>query len=184
MVVVIDGAIASPSTLETSLANVESLWPYCARFVLVSAVDDETLERAFSFGASDILRKPIRPREFLARLRVRLKDIAALRTHHEIVLGDVVVNTRYRTILCREMTYQLSQLSFDVLMQLAEVPNIVVPRAELKRRAWGELNVAEGSLDRQMHELRKSLEVVGSEIEIRSVYGSGYILNHPEKSER
>ena len=177
MAVFIDAVRATPASVESALSALEKKWPYSIRFVLVAVNDDEALDLAFSQGANEVLRKPIRPQELLARLRARLKDAADLKRVHQVNIGDVIVDQKLRKIHRGELSSQLSQLSFDVLMCLADMPRLVVPRADIKRRGWRDIHVADGSLDRQMHELRKSLSDVGSELAIKAVYGEGYMLS-------
>jgi two-component system OmpR family response regulator len=168
---------ATPASVELALSALEKKWPYSIRFVLVALNDDDALDTAFSLGANEVLRKPIRPSELLARLRVRLKDAADLKRVHQLSIGDVIIDQKSRKIHRGELSSQLSQLSFDVLMCLADMPKLVVPRLDIKRRGWRDIHVADGSLDRQMHELRRCLSDLGSELAIKAVYGEGYMLS-------
>ena len=56
-------------------------WVDLPVLLVASHAGEEAVVRAFGLGAADVLRKPIRPRELLARVQAQLRTGAVLRAH-------------------------------------------------------------------------------------------------------
>ena len=58
-----------------------------------------------------------------------------------------------------------------------KTPNTIFSREQLLQKAWDSASEIEnGNVDNYIYFLRKRLKSVKSRVSIRSVYGSGYIL--------
>lgn len=166
-----------------AISDVTTNLPYSACIAFLSGTNDETLVNAFSSGAHDALRRPFRTGELLARLQARTRDLHRIQNAHELRVGDLVINQTSRLIQRGHLRTNLSPTAFTTLRVLAETPDLVTRREQIKEKVWPHVKVADGALDRHIHEIRKALQEVKSEVSVGSVYGEGFVLITKEASE-
>lgn len=164
----------------TALSDSADIHPRIVRIVIAGQTDDATFERAFIHGANDVIRKPIRQVEILSRLQARLRESAQLHQPKDLKVGDLRIDPTRRLVACGPEKRTLTQTTFSLLLPFLQDPNGRASRTELKRCAWpSQRHIADNALDRQIHELRKTLRDVGSSVVIKAVYGEGYALVPP-----
>jgi two-component system response regulator CpxR len=144
-------------------------------------------------GADDYLPKPFSPREFMARVRAilrRTKDRpdkeASLFRDGKIVMGDIELDARARTVRCKGKRLELTSVEFNFLETLLKAAGHVVTREQLARDALGRpLAAFDRSVDVHLSNLRKKIghKFAGNE-RIKTVRGAGYIYAHISGSER
>lgn len=145
--------------------------------IIVSAKDslDDKLH-GLDLGADDYLTKPFH----MAELRARVKAVLRRKNfegHNELTLGNLLINTSNRTLVIEEFEVELNRKEYDVLLYLASNKNRLVNKAALAEHVWGDHIDQADSFDfiySQIKNLRKKLEVHGSDMEIKAVYGIGY----------
>ena len=131
-------------------------------------------------GADDYLPKPFHPRELLARIRAILRRTNAPvleKNDPTMQVGDVVLDTKTRTVRVAGELKELTSAEFDLLRLLMVAAGQVVTREELFRAVLGrEFSVFDRSIDNHVSSLRKKLGSRMNGIErIKSVRGTGYI---------
>lgn len=176
MAAFIDAYMTASETFKTAINIIKECWPSCAIIAIVPSQGDDEMEQAFIDGAHDIIRKPLRSREILVRMQVRLRDLTELRKTQELSIGDLTVNVIQKRVSRGNISQQLSATTFNVFMNFIEAPNTIVSRQQIKRRVWDGIHVADGAMDRQIHEIRKTLKSLGSSNYIQSVYAHGFQL--------
>lgn len=124
-------------------------------------------------GANDYLTKPFALAELTARVR-------ALTRHDQersdsIEVGDLVLDTRARTVTRDGRKVALTTREFALLEYLMRHPGQVLSREQLLQAVWGSAYYTSSNVvDVYVRYLRKKLDVPGSESPIETIRGAGY----------
>ncbi len=151
-------------------------WPFCALLVVTSNTTDEALSEALAAGADDFIRKPIRPKEIMARLQSRLGDLAEKEAKNILRIGDVTFHVARKTIKGKRGQAFLSPIAAILLSHLIQSKGMVLHRKVLKHKAWGKFVVSDNALDRKMHEIRAALQEISDHVKIKTTYGLGFAI--------
>jgi two-component system response regulator CpxR len=152
--------------------------------MLTARGDDVDRIVGLDLGADDYLPKPFNPRELLARIKAILRRTteAEEAAPEELSVGPLQANLRRREAWLNGQPLKLTNAEFVILVTLMRTPGEVVSRESLTRTALGrQLLPDDRSLDTHISNLRRK---VGSdpstELVIRSIRGSGYVLVPPK----
>ncbi|MGA9994418.1 MAG: response regulator transcription factor [Pyrinomonadaceae bacterium] len=150
--------------------------------MLTARGDDMDRIIGLEIGADDYLPKPFNPRELVARINAVLR-----RAHPDeqvekqpldtLVVGDIEMDHRTRTVRRTGETVELTIVEYDLLEKLVRAPGRIVTREDLMRDVLHRsLSPFDRSLDMHVSNLRKKLghQVQGIE-RIKTVRGVGYI---------
>jgi two-component system response regulator CpxR len=153
--------------------------------MLTARGDDVDRIVGLDLGADDYLSKPFNPRELLARVKAILRRTTDSEADEpvEITVGKLRVNLRRRDAWLGDQALKLTNAEFVILVTLMRAPGEVVSREALTRTAFGrQLLPDDRSLDTHISNLRRKLgndADADSEVVIRSIRGSGYVLVPP-----
>ncbi len=153
--------------------------------ILVSARDD-TFDKVLGLelGSDDYIAKPFSPRELLARIktifrRVKEPDSMPPETRsQDIQIKDILIKSGERVVYKSQDALDLTIKEYDLFYFLASNRNMVFNRDQLLSAVWGEDYFGDSrSVDDLVKRIRKKLAVVGSELEITTVWGYGYKIS-------
>ncbi|MGH2531183.1 MAG: response regulator transcription factor [Thermomicrobiales bacterium] len=154
--------------------------------LMLTALDDERDKiEGLDLGADDYVTKPFHPGELMARVRALLRRAArpapaASDDHHRISLANACIDLDAHRLLANEQEVRLRVKEFDLLVALAEHPDVVLTRDQLLERVWGgEYPGETRTVDVHVSRLRDRLEAAGAQITIETVRSVGYRLSAP-----
>ena len=128
--------------------------------------------KGLRLGADDYLVKPFEIVELLARVETVLRRAGKAMT--EIVIDNVSIDTRSRTVRLSGREIQLTNKEYELLLLFAQNRNIALFRESLYERVWGSDYMGDSrTVDLHVQRLRKKLHW---EEKIKAIYKVGYRL--------
>jgi DNA-binding response OmpR family regulator len=154
--------------------------------MLTARGDDINRIIGLQIGADDYLPKPFNPLELLARINAVLRrtqgEPEQKEDHTTLVVGDVEMDSRTRTVRRAGTVVELTVVEYSLLEKLLSAPGRIVEREELvKEVLHRNLSPLDRSMDTHVSNLRKKLghHVNGVE-RIKTVRSVGYIYASSE----
>lgn len=138
--------------------------------------------RGLGLGADDYMIKPFSPAELVARVKSHIQIHSMLLDQKQkeadkgIEIGPLKILPRERRVFVADEEKFLSNKEFDLLLFLAENPNIVFSKDTLFERIWG-LDAVGNTATVTVHinRLREKLESGPVPVSyIQTVWGAGY----------
>jgi DNA-binding response OmpR family regulator len=150
--------------------------------ILVTARDaKEEIVAGLNTGADDYLTKPFEPQELLARIRAVLRRPRSVALP-SVRLGNIELDVGTNRLLIAAKEVLLRRREALLLEALLVRQDRVVTRETLAGAIYGfDDEIESNSLEAQISRLRRRLTAHGSDVEIRSMRGIGYILRRLEK---
>ena len=138
--------------------------------------------RGLGLGADDYLVKPFSPAELVARVKSHIQIHERLLEHREqqkvdaIIVKNLAIRPKERRVYLNGEEMNLANKEFEVLLFLAENPNIVFSKDTLFDRIWGMDAVGNtATVTVHINRLREKLEKnADSSTFIETVWGAGY----------
>ena len=155
--------------------------------MLTARGDDVNRIIGLQIGADDYLPKPFNPLELVARINAVLRRTRSgpneMQSEEVLVVGDVEMDGRTRTVRRAGEPVELTAVEYSLLERLLGAPGRILTREELVREVLHrELSAFDRSIDTHVSNLRKKLghEVNGVE-RIKTVRSVGYIYAKSEE---
>jgi two-component system phosphate regulon response regulator PhoB len=147
---------------------------------LTSFAQEDEIVTALDAGADDYLSKPLRPREFNARIAALLRrtQSAEQSASMHMSVGRYEIDFVTRTVTRRGESIALSPREFDIAAILFRNLGKIMPRDLLVKLIWGkDLAGSSRSLDTHVYRVRQKLSL-GLEhgVRLRTIYTHGYCL--------
>lgn len=144
--------------------------------LILSARDEiEDRVRGLDVGGDDYLTKPFDLQELEARLRVLIRRMQAGLVSNLLEVGPLKLDLAARRGFLHDAAMTLTVKEFALLQLLALKAGQVINKEQLiSRLSDFDQDMSSNALDIQIHRLRKKLE--GSQLEIRTMRGFGYVL--------
>lgn len=128
-------------------------------------------------GADDFLSKPFSERTFHARVKKALWHGSLATIDKESSWGHVRMNVDTRSATYRGVHLDLSELEFNILLQLVRAQGQVVEANALERTTWGDVERFSMRLANKIKTLRNKFEALGAPRDIIDTNrGMGYVL--------
>lgn len=144
--------------------------------LLTAKTEVEDRIQGLDLGADDYLPKPFAMGELLARVR------AMLRRREEfmpdiLTMGNLSLNLSSYELSCNGMNMQLPRLEYRLMEQLLLNQGIYLSSEDLLVKVWGYESDADiGAVWVYISYLRKRLNTLGANVEIRAKRNVGYTL--------
>jgi DNA-binding response OmpR family regulator len=140
---------------------------------------EEDIIKGFKAGADDYIVKPIRTREFIARVHAILNRVSrqSIPNNRQMVFEDLILDSRARQVISQGKRVYLSPLEFRLLHYLMQHAGMTISKIDLLYNVWGfcelagEINFIEAAIKR----LRRKIEPNPAHPKyIQTVWGTGY----------
>lgn len=143
-----------------------------------SEIDDKIT--GLDAGANDYLTKPFDMRELLARIRVLTRKIN-VQQDNTISFGNTTLNTQSFELSTLSGSYRLANKEYQTMLLFMRNPRVVISPSRVLENIWDPDSRAEdNTVWTYISYLRRKLEAIGADIQIRNVRGAGYILEEKQ----
>lgn len=137
-------------------------------------IDDKVI--GLDLGANDYLTKPFDLRELLARLRVLTRK-TAIQPTNVLELGNTRLDTCSFTLSAPGGNYKLANKEYQTMLLLMRNPNVLLSANRFLENIWDpDSRAEENTVWTYISYLRRKLTVLGSDLQITSRRGAGYLL--------
>ncbi len=151
-------------------------WKYIPIIVITGDEDPNAISQSLASGADDFIKKPIKPEEAAARLKVRLENSAQIEAKELIKAGDIEIDINHRSLEGPKGKRFISPTEVKMLVTLVKSQGSVIDKDSLKTKCWGQVAVSDNALHRKLHAVRQAVSDVSESVTIKSIYGVGFSL--------
>ena len=138
--------------------------------------------RLLDAGADDVVDVPCDTSELCARLRAVVRRTRGF-TRSVLSVGALELHMDSRSAVVHGRDIRLSPSEYKVLELMILRKGSVVSKTALMDLLYGEFDEPDvKSLNVLMHRLRKRLATVGLDTLVRTIWGSGYLVDEPSRA--
>jgi len=151
--------------------------------VALGADDGQTAMRLLDLGVDDFVAKPVRGAELLARLRAAgRRGAAAHEADGPPSVAGCSIDRAASAIVSDSSRVALTARELALARVLFENVGQVVTRTYLSQVVWGQDEaMASRSIEQHVYQLRRKIKrCAGEVLSLRSIYGSGYLVDVAE----
>ena len=137
-------------------------------------------------GADVSLAKPLKPLEVVARIKAALRytqiDPKERQEHEHLVVGDIEIDHRTRTVRRAGEVVELTLVEYSLLEKLLNACGRILERKHIvKEVLHRDLSPLDRSIDTHLSNLRRKLgHQVNGVQRIKTIRGVGYLYASPE----
>ncbi|MCH5185514.1 MAG: response regulator transcription factor [Oscillospiraceae bacterium] len=139
--------------------------------------DDISKVRGLGLGADDYMTKPFSPNEFVARIRAhisRFERLSGNMSSGAITVRNLKINKASHKVYVNDSEIILPNKEFDLLLFLAQNPNITFSKDMLFDRVWGLDALGDiSTVTVHIQRIRDKIETDNDKY-IETVWGVGY----------
>lgn len=162
------------------LKRLRSRGEHSAVMILTAQDAIESRVKGLDFGADDYLIKPFNLTELEARVRALIRR-AKMGTNTSLVCGNLTFNAADKRATCGDKDLLLSTREFALLEILMLKQNKVVSKEQvLESLCNWDHELGDNAIEVYIHRLRK--KIASANVQIRTIRGLGYLLEHDKKS--
>ncbi|MCL1865839.1 MAG: response regulator transcription factor [Oscillospiraceae bacterium] len=145
--------------------------------LLTAKSQTEDKVRGLDLGADDYLPKPYHTEELLARLRALNRRKSELNNGGIIGFGDIQLSPHELTLVCGKKQTTLKLKESQILELLMNNSKQILSKNAIIERVWGyDTDAEDNHVETHISRLRKAMNAVQSNAEIKTVRGAGYVL--------
>lgn len=145
--------------------------------IMVSAKDEEMCKvKGLNMGADDYIAKPFGVLELLARIKANLRKTGKPDAE-KLSYKDIIIDAEKHMIIVNGYPLRTTLKEYRLLCMLCSGAEKVQQRENIFMEVWGESFLGESrTLDIHIKELRRKLVEAGSQTQIKTIRGVGYML--------
>ena len=152
--------------------------PQLSILMLTARGEEADRVRGLSTGADDYVVKPFSVPELMARVQAMLRRAAPERISDVLSAGDIMMDRGAHRVTRGTRSIDLGPTEYRLLEVLLESAGRVLSRSQLIDRVWGTTaEIDERTIDVHVGRLRKALVRSDETDPIRTVRGTGYVLD-------
>ncbi len=139
-----------------------------------SEIDDKIC--GLDAGANDYVTKPFDMRELLARLRA-LTRLERTQTGSAVTVGNLSLDTRSFVLSGPGGSFPLANKEYQTMLLFLRNPGVVIAQSRILENIWSpDSRAEENTVWTYVSYLRRKLEALEANVEIRTKRGCGYVL--------
>ncbi|HEY9191060.1 MAG TPA: response regulator transcription factor [Sulfurovum sp.] len=146
--------------------------------LFLTARDKESdLIEGFDSGGDDYMTKPFSSKELLVRIKALLKR-SGITSGNKIKYRDLVLDLQKRELFIDNMSIDLTNLEFKLLLTFVKNPHKPLDRDFLRDEVWGDdsVNFHDKTINVAMNRLKKKIDPESKKAYFAPVWGVGYKL--------
>ena len=139
-----------------------------------SEIDDKIC--GLDAGANDYVTKPFDMRELLARLRALTRQ-ERMQTGSTVTVGNLSLDTRSFVLSGPGGSFPLANKEYQTMLLFLRNPGVVIAQNRILENIWSpDSRAEENTVWTYISYLRRKLEALEANVEIRTKRGCGYVL--------